>query len=90
MDFEWHDAVGGAGALLIVATYLALQLRRVGAEALSYSLANGLGAGLILISLCVDFNLSAALIEGFWLAISIVGVYLWFRRRTVDPSVRAR
>jgi hypothetical protein len=42
---------------------------------------NGLGAGLILVSLAQDFNFSATAIETAWLAISIWGVILYFCRK---------
>jgi hypothetical protein len=53
---------------------LLLQLNRVASNALSYLIANALGAMLILLSLSVEFNLSAVLMEIFWLAISLLGL----------------
>jgi hypothetical protein len=40
---------------------------------LAYSLLNAIGAGLIVVSLLFDFNLSALLMEVFWVLISFVG-----------------
>jgi len=77
----WHDLAGSAGVILIVGAYLMLQLERVGSNELSYLLANALGAALILVSLFVAFNLSAFLMELFWLAISLFGL---FRRARVQ------
>ena len=72
--FEWHDAAGTAGAVIILVSYFLLQLQRISSRALSYSLLNGLGALLILVSLSIEFNLSAFVVEAFWLLISIIGV----------------
>jgi len=77
----WHDVAGSAGAAMILVSYLLLQVGRLPATSLPYSLANGAGAALILVSLSIDFNLSAAIIEAFWLAISLVGVLRWARAR---------
>ena len=57
VEYQWHDFVGNIGIVLIVASYLALQLGKTDAKKLSYSLANGFGALLILISLIYNFNL---------------------------------
>ncbi|MFK8049856.1 MAG: hypothetical protein AB8B81_15625 [Halioglobus sp.] len=74
MDFMWYDAVGNLGVILILAAYLLLQTKKLCAEDVSYSLMNGLGAALVLVSLYYEFNLSAFIIEVFWLLISIYGV----------------
>ncbi len=75
MSYEWHDLVGNVGVVCILGTYLLLQLGRMSATALSFSLINGLGAALILVSLVVDFNLSSFIIEIVWLVISVAGVW---------------
>lgn len=74
MSIGWHDLVGAGGVAAIVVAYAALQLGRWRAEELRFSVLNALGAAAILVSLSVDFNLSAALIEGFWLVISLIGI----------------
>jgi hypothetical protein len=78
---QWHDLVGVVGVVLILGAYLLLQLRKVQSTALGFSLANGLGSALIIVSLARSFNFSAFLIEVFWLAISLVGVVRYFRQR---------
>ena len=79
MNFGWHDAVGTFGVALIVIAYALLQTRRLPAEAPVYSLLNAFGAAAILVSLIVDFNFSAVLMEATWLLLSIYG--LWRARR---------
>ena len=78
---QWHDVVGVVGVALILGAYLLLQLRKIRSTTLGYSLVNGLGSALIIVSLARDFNFSAFLIEVFWLAISLVGVVRYFRQR---------
>ena len=70
----WYDMVGILGVALIVATYLLAQLDRLDARSRTYAACNALGAAAVLVSLTVDFNLSAAIVEGFWLLISLVGL----------------
>jgi hypothetical protein len=74
MQYEIHDLVGNLGVLLILASYLLVQLRRLDATGLAYVVANGLGAAFILYSLIYDFNLSAFIIEIAWILISLVGL----------------
>jgi hypothetical protein len=77
MEYTWHDLLGNIGVACILGTYLLLQLGRLTHEHLSYSLINGLGAVLILVSLTFDYNMSAFIIEAAWLAISVLGVVLY-------------
>jgi len=84
MDLALHDIVGAVGVVCILGAYAANQADRFGPEQPAYSILNAVGAGLILVSLSVDFNLSAAVIEGFWLIISLYGLF----RRRKTPSKR--
>jgi hypothetical protein len=78
MSYGLHDLAGNIGVAIIVGTYLALQLERIRSTTLSYSLLNAVGATLIAVSLLFRFNLSAFVIEVFWIAISLVGVARWW------------
>lgn len=80
MTVEYYDLVGATGVLLIVGTYFLLQIGKIQSKSLLYSLFNALGAAFILFSLYFEFNLSAFLIEFFWLLISIIGMVRYFRR----------
>ena len=82
MELRTHDFIGVLGVLMVVGSYLMLQLRRIDPRSLAYSLLNGLGALFILVSLWFEFNLSAAIIESFWLVISCIGVIQWARERS--------
>jgi multidrug transporter EmrE-like cation transporter len=79
---QLHELIGTLGAALIVVTYLLIQLRRIDVSDVRYSLLNATGAALILYSLTVDFNLSAFVIEAFWLLISLVGIIQVLRERS--------
>ena len=63
MSYELHDFFGNLGVVLILASYLLVQLRRLEATGVAYLVANSLGALLILYSLFFDFNLSAFVSE---------------------------
>ena len=79
MIIDIHDVIGAIGVTLIIATYFALQAGRL-RTGFRYSLLNGVGAAMILYSLIFDFNLAAFLVEFFWLAISLYGIYRSLRR----------
>ncbi|MGH1365102.1 MAG: CBU_0592 family membrane protein [Calditrichia bacterium] len=81
MSYTWHDVAGNIGVVLILASYLLLQLDKVRSEALSYSLSNAIGAGLILLSLYYEFNLSAFFVEVFWVLISLIGIIKALRKK---------
>lgn len=74
MSYDRTDFLGNIGVFFILAAYLLLQLERIDSRSLAYSAANGLGALLILVSLYFKFNLSAFVIEFFWLLISVYGL----------------
>ncbi len=74
MEYQWHDLIGNAGVVAILATYALVQLDRMAVRDLSYSMLNALGAVFILISLMFDFNLSSFVIEVVWLVISVYAI----------------
>lgn len=79
MNYGLVDLLGNAGVVLLIISYLMLQLDKLRSNGLAYSLLNLIGATLIIISLLVNFNLSAFVIEVFWVLISGVGIYRYFR-----------
>jgi hypothetical protein len=82
MTYGVLDLIGNIGVVVLMVTYLLLQLNRLRSDDLTYSLLNAGGASLIILSLLVNFNLSALLMEVFWVLISFVGIYRYFRLRT--------
>lgn len=81
-DYGWHDALGNLGVVLVVGSYFLLQIGRVAGTSTTYAVVNAGGAALVLVSLYFDFNLSAALVEFFWLIISLLGLFLKKGRQT--------
>lgn len=82
MEYQWHDLVGIVGVAAIIISYLLLQLGKLDGRSLAYSAANAVGAGLVLVSLAFDFNLSAFVVESFWVIISVVGIARSIRARS--------
>ena len=83
MSYGLLDLIGNVGVAMLMITYLMLQLQKLSSDGLAYSLLNAIGACLIVISLLVNFNLYALLIEVFWVLISLVGIYRYFRLRSL-------
>ena len=79
MRYSFTDFLGNMGVTLIIIDYLLLQLDRISSNSLSYSLLNAIGAGLIIISLVFNFNLSAFIMEAIWVVISLFGLYRYCR-----------
>ena len=78
---EWHDSIGIIGVAMILIAYFLLQKGQLRVEGATYSSLNAIGALLILFSLLVDFNLSAFVIELFWLLISVYGLVLCWKTK---------
>jgi predicted membrane protein len=76
------DIVGMLGTALVVLAYLLQQLGKLAGDALSYLYMNLGGAILLLISLCVNFNLASFVIELFWITASLIGLYKYYRKKT--------
>ena len=79
MKYGFLDLIGNVGVVVLMTTYLLLQLNRMSSNGLGYSLLNAVGASLIVVSLIGNFNLSAFVIEVFWILISLIGIYRHFR-----------
>lgn len=73
MTYSWHDALGNVGVALVLVLYFLLQSERIRATSPAFSIANAVGALLILVSLSQEFNLSAFVVEAAWFLISLYG-----------------
>ena len=71
------DIIGMLGTSLGVGAFFLLQIGRLDARSLTYNLMNLSGAILLLISLCINFNLASFVIEVFWIVASLVGLVRW-------------
>jgi len=83
--YQWYDFIGNIGVFMILIAYFMLQVNRINNHSLTFSLMNFCGALLILVSLYFDFNLSAFVIELFWLLISLYGMCKWVRTHSRKP-----
>lgn len=89
MNYTWYDLLGNIGVVLILIAYLLLQMDRLKSSDMPYSLLNATGASFIIMSLLYEFNLSAFLIEFFWLLISIYGIMKGYIGRRQNIPVRS-
>ncbi|KGI77339.1 CBU_0592 family membrane protein [Oleiagrimonas soli] len=78
----WHVWVGLIGVALVLLAFFLLQAQKLHGHRMVYQLMNALGALGVLISLVFgEFNLSAFLLEGAWLLISIYGMMFGVKTR---------
>lgn len=74
MTLTFWSASGLLGVTLYLAAYGALQLGLIRGSSLIYTLLNLTAACAVLVSLTEAFNLSSALIQGSWIALSLIGL----------------
>ncbi|MBN8995711.1 MAG: hypothetical protein J0H94_10830 [Rhizobiales bacterium] len=79
MYYTLMAGLGLVGSALVIIAFFANQQGWLSASDPRYSVVNLAGALLILISLYAEWNLPSAVIESFWAAISLYG--LWRARR---------
>ncbi|MFC3034777.1 hypothetical protein ACFOEE_19915 [Pseudoalteromonas fenneropenaei] len=75
------DIIGMTGTFLVVGAFFLLQLNKVKPTGLVYNIMNLTGAILLLISLCYNFNLASFVIELFWIAASLIGLFKFYQAR---------
>jgi hypothetical protein len=81
-----YDIAGLIGVVLILAGYAAATVGRLHPKGAPSLAINFVGASLILLSLMRNFNLSAAIVEGAWALIALVGlIRLAFSRLSARP-----
>lgn len=78
------DVIGLVGVGLIVVAYILLQADKISAANPWFSVVNAAGSAMVLVSLWFEFNLAAAVVEIFWLIVSLFG--LWRSTRGLRPS----
>ena len=74
LSMHWYDWAGLIGVGLTLVAFYLLQSGRLRGEGLTYQLMNAIGAFAVLLSLLYAFNLSAFVLEGLWLVISVYGI----------------
>ena len=87
MNYSLFDFIGNVGVTLIIISYLLLQLDKLKSKDISYSVMNLLGASFVIISLIENFNMSAFVIEVFWVGISMVGIINYLKNKTLGKCI---
>ncbi len=81
--YQW---IGFLGMAFVIIAYLLLQTHKYTIASLQYQLLNLIGAVLLLISLCVHFNLGSFIIEIFWILITLYGLFKNLKKDTTDKD----
>lgn len=79
-DMQLDEVIGILGFVLYVLNYSLLTTRWLNSDCLIYFVINLAAAGCVLIGLTASFNLAAALIQVFWVLMSIIGILVRLRR----------
>jgi len=77
----FSDLVGSIGTLIVTAAYFATQMRYLNSDDLLFPAANLIGSLFMAYSLVFAFNLASALMEVFWILISVAGIVNYLRRK---------
>lgn len=80
------DVIGMSGTALVVGAFFMLQLGKAEPTGIVYNVMNLTGAILLLISLCYNFNLASFVIELFWIAASLIGLYKYFKGKQIQTA----
>lgn len=81
-SYNWSDFIGNIGVLLLIGTFALLQFDKIDAKGFWYSFNNLIVALLLLVNLYYKPNISAIAIEVFWILLSLIGLYRWYKRET--------
>lgn len=76
------EMIGVAGFSLYVLNYCLLTLHRLTSQSSTYFVINMVAASCVLIGLTHSFNLASALIQVFWIVISITAIVMRVRPNT--------
>lgn len=86
MDLSTTDLIGILGVFIIIVAYMLLQLEKMDAQDLSFSVLNTIGALLIIISLLYDWNLASFLMESIWMLISVYGILKYYKLKKREEN----
>ena len=78
------ELIGFSGVALLIVTYALLQLERIDPKGFLYSFNNLIVAILVTVSLVYTPNLPSLVIEFFWFIISLYGIYMYFKRKSIE------
>jgi len=80
-NFDVFQIIGFIGMVFIIYAYFLLQIGKYDSKSLEFQYINLVGAILLLISLCVHFNLGSFIIEVFWIIITLYGIYKHYKEK---------
>ncbi|MBV5320909.1 MAG: hypothetical protein JZU62_04425 [Sulfuricurvum sp.] len=86
MQLSLIDLIGILGVIIIIIGYMLLQLGKMDASDLSFSVLNTFGAFLIIISLLYDWNLASFIMEFTWMMISLYGILKYYKRKKREEN----
>jgi len=86
MQLSPTDLIGIIGVFIIIVAYMLLQLEKMEAKDLSFSVLNTFGALLIIISLLYDWNLASFLMESIWMLISLYGILKYYKLKKREEN----
>lgn len=72
-SFAWQ-ALSFVGAMLILAAYLAQQMKWMSPQSIAYNLLNIVGSGILCYIAFFPFKLGFVVLEGLWVLISIYAI----------------
>ena len=73
------DMIGVVGFSLYVINYCLLTRHKLTSNSAIYFVINGFAASFVLISLLGSFNLASAMIQAFWIVISLIAIGVLLR-----------
>lgn len=80
-DYTWSDIIGNIGVAILIVTFWLNVNGKINSTGLVYNINNLIVAVLLGINLYFKPNLSSIIIEIFWAAISIQGIYNYLRKK---------
>jgi len=75
---DWSDVLGLLGVFIYITSYFALQAGLIKGQGYLYALLNTGAASCVLLSLTENFNLSSAIIQITYIAISVFGIVRFY------------
>lgn len=81
MQHGFPDFIGIIGVALTLNAYFLLQIEKIKSDGFTYYFLNSMGSLLIIYSLFYAWNISAWVMELCWLAISLAGLWKYFKKR---------
>ena len=82
------ETIGVLGFCLYVLNYTLLTLHRVTSHSTTYFIINLAAASMVLLGLSNSFNLASALIQMFWIVISITAIVIRLRAARAKGGLR--